>query len=93
LCTRQTFNYNNGPGSPVAAAQGKRYLQEFVARFTGQYPQATSALKKTFVNDSTYFPLSQPIYADNSAMLFGDCRFRAGRALLVKLVIVIAQSA
>jgi hypothetical protein len=31
-----TFFYNNGPGSPVSAAQGKGYLDEFIARFTGQ---------------------------------------------------------
>lgn len=60
----QSFYYNNGPGSPVAAAQGKGYLDEFIARFTGQYPQANSALNETFDNSSTYFPLNQSIYAD-----------------------------
>ncbi|KAF2439604.1 phosphoglycerate mutase-like protein [Karstenula rhodostoma CBS 690.94] len=59
-----TFYYNNGPGSPVAAAQGKGYLDEFIARFTGEYPQANSALNETFDNTSTYFPLNQSIYAD-----------------------------
>ncbi|KAI1380276.1 phosphoglycerate mutase-like protein [Hypoxylon crocopeplum] len=59
-----SFYYNNGPGSPVAAAQGKGYLQEFVARFTGEYPEAWSALNQTFDNSSTYFPLNQSIYAD-----------------------------
>ena len=34
-----SFYYNNGPGSPVAAAQGKGYLDEWIARFTGQYVQ------------------------------------------------------
>lgn len=58
------FYYNNGPGSPVSAAQGKGYLQEFVARFTGEYPEAWSALNQTFDNSSTYFPLNQSIYAD-----------------------------
>ncbi|KAI1106548.1 phosphoglycerate mutase-like protein [Jackrogersella minutella] len=58
------FYYNNGPGSPVAAAQGKAYLQEFVARFTGEYPEGWSALNTTFDNSSTYFPLNQSIYAD-----------------------------
>ncbi|KAI2618617.1 phosphoglycerate mutase-like protein [Hypomontagnella submonticulosa] len=58
------FYYNNGPGSPVAAAQGKAYLQEFVARFTGEYPEAWSALNQTFDNSSTFFPLNQSIYAD-----------------------------
>ncbi|KAI2472830.1 phosphoglycerate mutase-like protein [Annulohypoxylon bovei var. microspora] len=59
-----SFYYNNGPGSPVAAAQGKAYLQEFVARFTGEYPEGWSALNQTFDNSSTYFPLNQSIYAD-----------------------------
>ncbi|KAK5200448.1 hypothetical protein LTR92_000991 [Exophiala xenobiotica] len=60
----QSFYYNNGPGSPVSAAQGKGYLQEFVARFTQSYPTAMSALNQTFDNSSTYFPLNQSIYAD-----------------------------
>ncbi|KAL1865799.1 hypothetical protein VTK73DRAFT_5046 [Phialemonium thermophilum] len=59
-----SFYYNNGPGSPVAAAQGLGYLQEFVARFTGEYPDGWSSLNKTFDNSSTYFPLNQSIYAD-----------------------------
>lgn len=60
----QSFYYNNGPGSPVSAAQGKGYLQEFVARFTGTYPTADSALNETFDDNPTYFPLNQSIYAD-----------------------------
>lgn len=59
-----SFYYNNGPGSPVSAAQGKGYLQEYIARFTGQYPTPMSALNETFDNSSTYFPLTQSIYAD-----------------------------
>lgn len=59
-----TFYYNNGPGSPVSAAQGKGYLQEFVARFTGTYPTPASALNETFDDNPTYFPLDQSIYAD-----------------------------
>lgn len=59
-----SFYYNNGPGSPVAAAQGKGYLDEYIARFTGQFPSAQSALNETFDNSSTYFPLTQSIYAD-----------------------------
>lgn len=60
----KSFYYNNGPGSPVSAAQGKGYLDEFIARFTGEYPQANSALNETYDNTSTYFPLNQSIYAD-----------------------------
>ena len=59
-----SFYYNNGPGSPVAAAQGKGYLDEYLARFTGKYPAPASALNETFDNTSTYFPLDQSIYAD-----------------------------
>ncbi|KAI0476263.1 phosphoglycerate mutase-like protein [Xylariaceae sp. FL0804] len=58
------FYYNNGPGSPVSAAQGKGYLQEFVARFTGEYPAPASSLNETYDNSTTYFPLNQSIYAD-----------------------------
>ncbi|KAH5056181.1 3-phytase [Parastagonospora nodorum] len=59
-----SFYYNNGPGSPVAAAQGKGYLDEFIARFTGKYPGANSALNETFDNTTTFFSLNQSIYAD-----------------------------
>ncbi|KAL6706303.1 hypothetical protein ACN47E_005593 [Coniothyrium glycines] len=59
-----SFYYNNGFGSPVAAAQGKGYLDEFLARFTGKFPAANSALNETFDNSTTYFPLAQSIYAD-----------------------------
>ncbi|KIW95700.1 uncharacterized protein Z519_04285 [Cladophialophora bantiana CBS 173.52] len=59
-----SFYYNNGPGSPVAAAQGKGYLEEFVARFTQTYPAALAALNETFDDTPTYFPLNQSIYAD-----------------------------
>lgn len=59
-----SFYYNNGPGSPVSAAQGKGFLDEFIARFTGEYPAPRSALNETFDNSSTYFPLNQSIYAD-----------------------------
>lgn len=48
----------------MAAAQGKGYLQEFVARFTNSFPSASSALNLTYDNSSTYFPLNQSIYAD-----------------------------
>jgi hypothetical protein len=60
------FYYSNGPGSPVSAAQGKGYLQEFVARFKGgnSYPKPESALNSTQDDNPTYFPLNQSIYAD-----------------------------
>jgi hypothetical protein len=59
-----SFYYNNGMGSPVAAAQGKGFLDEWIARFTGKFPAANSALNQTFDNTTTYFPLNQSIYAD-----------------------------
>jgi hypothetical protein len=59
-----SFYYNNGPGSPVAAAQGKGFLDEFLARATGRFPGANSALNQTFDNTTTFFPLNQSIYAD-----------------------------
>ncbi|KIY00735.1 uncharacterized protein Z520_03400 [Fonsecaea multimorphosa CBS 102226] len=59
-----SFYYNNGPGSPVAAAQGKGFLEEWVARFTHTYPAALSSLNETFDDTPTYFPLNQSIYAD-----------------------------
>lgn len=58
------FYYNNGAGSPVAAAQGKGYLDEWLARFTHKFPAANSALNLTFDNTTTYFSLNQSIYAD-----------------------------
>lgn len=48
----------------MSAAQGKGYLQEFVARFTGAYPAAESALNETYDDNPTYFPLQDSIYAD-----------------------------
>jgi hypothetical protein len=58
------FYYNNGPGSPVSAAQGKGYLDEYIARLTGRYPAAMSALNQTFDESPILFPLNQSIYAD-----------------------------
>ncbi|WWC60742.1 uncharacterized protein I303_103318 [Kwoniella dejecticola CBS 10117] len=59
-----SFYYNNGAGSPVAAAQGKGFLAEFVARFTQSIPSADSSVNSTLDNNPTYFPLNQSIYAD-----------------------------
>ncbi|WRT67489.1 uncharacterized protein IL334_004461 [Kwoniella shivajii] len=59
-----SFYYNNGAGSPVAAAQGKGFLSEFVARFTQTAPIADNSVNSTLDNDKTYFPLNQSIYAD-----------------------------
>ncbi|KAH7356986.1 histidine phosphatase superfamily [Rhexocercosporidium sp. MPI-PUGE-AT-0058] len=58
------LTYDNGPSSPVSAAQEKGYLQEWVARLTHSFPSATSALNKTFDKSTTFFPLHNSIYAD-----------------------------
>mgnify|MGYP004500365033 CR=1 FL=1 len=39
-------------------------MDEYIARLTGGYPPADSALNATFDNSTTYFPLQQSIYAD-----------------------------
>jgi hypothetical protein len=67
LTTRRSFYYNNGPGSPVAAAQGLGYLQEFISRFT-QTPIKTgsSTVNTTLDGSATFFPLHQSIYADST---------------------------
>ncbi|KAL7420096.1 hypothetical protein Q5752_005061 [Cryptotrichosporon argae] len=59
-----SFYYNNGPGSPVAAAQGKGFLEEFVARIKHTHPSADSSINTTLDDSATYFPLNQSIYAD-----------------------------
>jgi hypothetical protein len=74
LTTRRSFYYNNGPGSPVAAAQGLGYLQEFISRFT-QTPITTgsSTVNTTLDGSATFFPLHQSIYADASSCRSGTC--------------------
>lgn len=60
-----SFYYNNGFGSPVAAAQGKGYLTEFISRFEQtRIQEYNSTTNSTFDSNSTYFPLNQSIYAD-----------------------------
>jgi hypothetical protein len=59
------FYYNNGFGSPVSAAQGKGYLEEFVARFEHQALSAyNSTTNSTLDSNPATFPLNQSIYAD-----------------------------
>jgi hypothetical protein len=60
-----SFYYSQGFGSPVAASQGKGYLQQFLARLTDSpIDNSDSANNKTFTNSATYFPSNQSIYAD-----------------------------
>ena len=59
------FYYSQGPGSPVAAAQGKGWAEELLARFTHSYINASdSTVNSTLDDNPTYFPLDQSIYAD-----------------------------
>jgi hypothetical protein len=60
-----SFYYSQGFGSPVAAAQGKGYLQQFLARLSDtSIDKSDSANNRTFTESSTYFPTDQSIYAD-----------------------------
>lgn len=59
------FYYNNGYGSPVSAAQGLGYLQEFVAGFEHTpISSYNSTTNSTLDSNPTTFPLNQSIYAD-----------------------------
>lgn len=60
-----SFYYNNGPGSPVSAAQGKGYAQEILARLQQHYiTESHSSINYTLTDNPTDFPLNQSIYAD-----------------------------
>ncbi|GAA5996362.1 hypothetical protein JCM5350_006834 [Sporobolomyces pararoseus] len=60
------FYGNNGPGSPVSAAQGLGYLQELVARLNHTLITDFSkgAANQTLDGNEKTFPLNQSIYAD-----------------------------
>ena len=64
LQPREIFRSDRTPVQ-VAAAQGKGFLEEFVARFE-QTPitDFNSTTNSTFDSNPTYFPLNQSIYAD-----------------------------
>jgi hypothetical protein len=60
-----SFYYNNGAGSPVAAAQGKGYLEEFVSRLEmSRITEYNSTTNSTLDSSNVTFPLNQSIYAD-----------------------------
>lgn len=65
-CTiADTFYSNGGFGSPVAAALGKGYLEEFIARLQMMsIKQYDSTTNSTLDNSNITFPLDQSIYAD-----------------------------
>ncbi len=60
-----SFAGNNGFSSPVSAAQGKGYLEEFIARlnhtFITKYDSETNS---TLDGNNVTFPLKQAFYAD-----------------------------
>ncbi|KAJ9125111.1 hypothetical protein QFC22_000064 [Naganishia vaughanmartiniae] len=59
------FYYNNGFGSPVAAAQGKGYLEEFVSRFEHRaLSEYNSTTNSTLDPNAATFPLNQSIFSD-----------------------------
>ncbi|KAI0018053.1 histidine phosphatase superfamily [Xylariomycetidae sp. FL0641] len=73
--------YTNGPGSPVSAAQGKGYRQEFMARFTGEYPPALNA---TFDNsDSIHADATHEVVVMDTLMAFNLTALFAGPPLRV----------
>lgn len=60
-----SFYANNGFGSPVAAAQGLGYLQEFVSRLNHTLiTNFSTGANETLDGNNVTFPLNQSIYAD-----------------------------
>ena len=59
------FWYSNGPGNPTTAAQGIGYVQELLARLTNvTLPKGDTNTNNTLDDNTTTFPLRQPIYFD-----------------------------
>lgn len=59
------FAGNNGFASPVSAAQGKGYLEEFIARLNHTLITASdSETNSTLDGKNATFPLHQALYAD-----------------------------
>ncbi|GAA5976153.1 hypothetical protein JCM10908_005400 [Rhodotorula pacifica] len=60
-----SFAGNNGFASPVSAAQGKGYLEEFIARLNHTLiTKYDSETNSTLDSNNKTFPLNQSIYAD-----------------------------
>lgn len=56
---------SSAPTRPMPlATQPSAISSASIARFTGKYPSASSALNQTFDNTTTFFPFEQSIYAD-----------------------------
>lgn len=61
------FFYGNGPGGQTTAAQGKGWVQEFLARLTHTPIEGyDSSTNSTLDGNPETFPLNQSIYADAS---------------------------
>lgn len=61
------FFYGNGPGGQTTAAQGKGWVQEFLARLTHTPIEVyDSSTNSTLDGNPETFPLNQSIYADAS---------------------------
>ena len=59
--------YDYAWGSAIGRAQGLGYLQELVARLTGQYIKSSvSSVNSTLDDNATTFPLNQTFYMDMS---------------------------
>ncbi|ORX38978.1 putative acid phosphatase [Kockovaella imperatae] len=68
------FWYENGPGSPVSAAQGKGLAEELVARLLHQQITVSdSAVNSTLDSSPILFPVNNSIYADAThEVIVGD---------------------
>jgi len=59
------FYYGNGPGGQTTAAQGKGWVQEFLARLKHTpIPVYDSSTNSTLDGNTKQFPLNQTIYVD-----------------------------
>lgn len=59
------FWYNNGPGSPVSAAQGAAYANELLARLKNvTLVNNPFSANQTLDGNNATFPLGQSIYQD-----------------------------
>ncbi|OAA57544.1 histidine phosphatase [Niveomyces insectorum RCEF 264] len=59
------YYYDYAYGNPTGRAQGIGYLQELLARLTGQYiPVSNTSVNASLTDNPDDFPLGQPLYAD-----------------------------
>ncbi|KAI1776457.1 acid phosphatase [Hypoxylon cercidicola] len=58
--------YGYGPGNPLGPTQGVGFVNELIARATGQPVADSTSTNSTLDQDSTTFPLDRKLYADFS---------------------------